>query len=134
MSENDELTPEEEAELRAFVGSSFPKGEEKASAFHFFNKVVNTTDTGKVANLGEEELNTVRSLKRAELFANEMNLDIVAGYLSRRAEIINATSLSRGMALINAAITSKKEGKTTLRTDEGGKKSKWFQNKTQTAD
>ena len=58
MTNEDEekLTPEEEEELKAFVGASFPKGEEKAGQFHFFNKVVNAEDSSKVANLSEEEL------------------------------------------------------------------------------
>ena len=127
MPEENDLTPEEKATLASYMGSNFPKPEEKTGIYHFFNKVLDTKDSSKIGNLDAEELNTVRNLQRANLYAKEMGLDLIQEYLQQRAEIIISTSLSKKMALIQAIITTKKDSKTSLKTGE--EKQKWSWNK-----
>ena len=127
MPEENDLTPEEKATLASYMGSNFPKQEEKTGIYHFFNKVLGLKDSSKIGNLDVEELNTVRNLQRAKLYADEMGLDLVKDYLQKRAEIIISTSLSKKMALIQAIITTKKDSKTSLKTGE--EKQKWSWNK-----
>lgn len=125
--EQEVLTPEEKLQLQQFVGQSFPTAQEKTGIYHFFNKVLELTDSSKVGNLDAEELNTVRNLQRAELYAEEMGLDLVKDYLQKRGETIVATSLSKNMALIKAIITTKKESKAKISTGE--EKKKWLSKK-----
>lgn len=127
--ENETLTAEEKATLASYMNMNYPKPEEKTGIYHFFNKVLGLKDSSKVGNLDPEELNSVRSLKRAELYSEEMGLDLVKDYLQKRAETIVSTSLSKNMALIKAIITTKKESKTSLKTGEDKSKWKWGKKK-----
>lgn len=127
--EQENLSADEKQQLMAYMGQSFPTPLEKTGIYHFFNKVLELTDSSKIGNLDSEELNTVRNLQRAALYAEEMGLDLVKDYLQKRGETIIATSLSKNMALIKAIITTKKESKTKLSTGEEKKKWTWNKNK-----
>ena len=127
--ETETLTEEEKATLASYMNMNYPKPEEKTGIYHFFNKVLELIKSSKVGNLGVEELNTVRNLQRAELYAEEMGLDLVQDYLQKRGEIILATSLSNKGFLIKSIITTKKESKTKLSTGEEKKKWGWNKNK-----
>jgi len=76
----------------------------------------------KTSFLGEDELNTVRNLERARIFAEEMGYDLVAKYIEKRAEIILGTGLSREGFLIKSAITSKRDSRTSIKTGAEDKK------------
>ena len=128
----EELTPEEEQQLASWLNQqgSYPKPDEKAGMFHFFNKILGTQDTIRVSNLSAEELDAVRNLKRAEIYCDMHKYDKVKEYFRLRSEIITSSALSRMGFLIQAAITTKKETKARLKTGED-KKTKWMEKKEQ---
>lgn len=126
MDKQDNLTPEEQQQLMTYMSMNYPKPEEKTGIFHFFNKILGLKDTSKAGNLDTDELNSIRALKRAKLYSDKMGLNEVSEYLEERSEIILATSLSKDMSLIKAAITSKKESKASIKT---GEDKKWLKNK-----
>lgn len=126
----EQLTQEDLATLQQYANAQYAQPEEKVGLFHFFKHILSTKDTTKVGNLDIEELNSVRNLQRAKLFADKMGYDLVADYLNQRSEIILGTSLSKDAALIQAAITSKKESKAMIKSGES--KKKWLSNKTET--
>lgn len=123
--ETETLTPEEKATLANYMNMNYPKQEEKTGIYQFFNKVLELEDSSKVGNLEAEELNSVRNLQRAGLYAEEMGLELIKDYLQKRSEIIVATSLSKKGFLIKSIITTKKESKTKLSTGEEKKKWGW---------
>ena len=124
MDEN--LTPEQETELAQYLEQQgYPTPQEKFGLFNFFGKIVKSKTTRKTSFLGEDELNTVRNLERARIFAEEMGYDLVAKYIEKRAEIILGTGLSREGFLIKSAITSKRDSRTSIKTGAEDKK-KWL--------
>ena len=128
MSEQD-LTPEEEDELRQVLGSSSPAREENAGIFNFFNKVLKTDDTIKVSNLDEQELPSVRVLRSTANYARTMNMDLVSEFLEDEAEVTLGSALSKKGFLIESAITSKRENKFKTKTGEAKKGWTLFGNK-----
>lgn len=126
--DKEELTPEEQQELASALGLGFPKSSEKQNIFAFFNKVLSTEDSTKVANLSEEELASVRTWKSAALYAEMMAFEKITKYLNREAEIILATSDSKKGFLITSAITQKRQFEAQTKLKTRGKK-RWFQKK-----
>jgi hypothetical protein len=122
----EELTQEEQQILANYISQNYPKPEEKAGVFHFFNKILKIPETIRTGNLNEDELFAVRNLLRAKIFSEEKSMDKVSKYFAKRAEIVTGTSLSRLGFLIQAVITTKKESKAKIKTGED-KKKKWGQ-------
>lgn len=125
MSDEEELSPEEMEELNKYL-SNIPQKDEKTGIFHFFNKILKLGDTSKGSYLNQDELHSVRTYQSAALYANEMNLNLVADYLKKEGEVILATSLGKDGFLIKQVVTQKKE-LTAKSTSE--KKKKWLQKK-----
>jgi len=125
MSE-EEMTPEELETLREMVGVGIPKPDEKHNIFATFNKIIRSTDSTKVANLEPLELSAVRLLQD---IANDVKvaypeLKGCVNHLRNKAEIILATSDSKGGFLVKSLITTKKESSIKQKSEltQGGKK------------
>lgn len=137
----DDLTDEELRELAEGISDidiglgSHPKPKEKQDIMAFFNNILNRDDTTKVSNLGDEELEAVRRMKRAALLALSMDWNYIAIHIKKRAEIILATGLSgkdKGGFFLKIINTSRKmlesvttKGVTQKRDTSGGNRG-WF--------
>lgn len=91
-----------------------PQGEEKHNVHKFLSEISRSKDTTKTGNLAELELGTTpyaeRTYKRLQLDANVLvNDDIWANYFKDSAEIVTATSLSKGGFLDKLAIMQRRE-------------------------
>lgn len=117
----DDLSPLELEELQRYMGN-FPTPQEKAGIFNFFNKILKTKDSIKVSNLDNQELMSVRTIRSAGIYADEMGLDKINNYLNKEAEVILGSSTSKKGFLITAAITQKKE----LSSGKKNEKTGWF--------
>jgi len=116
--ELDELSEDELTELAEALGDdprlgsgSAPSMKEKQDIMNFFNNVLNRDDTTKTSNLSDEELQAVRLMQRASLYALEVDYTLVARYIKKRAEILLATGLSgrtKGGFFLQLINTSKK--------------------------
>ena len=132
MPEEDNLTPEEQEELKQLLGGTAPVADEKHNVHTFISKVLVAKDTTKVGNLKEEEIgmmrNPVRSYKEMQLFANSvMHSPQLADYFGNESEITTSTSLSRQAALLKFATTSTRQiGDITKARKES---SSWFKKK-----
>lgn len=136
LEELSEKELEELAEMafedeRTSSGSA-PTMKEKQDIMNFFNNVLNRSDTTKVSNLSDEELQAVRYMQRAALYANEVDYILVSRYIKKRAEIFLATGLSgktKGGFFLQIVNTTKKLLETTSRhgtiQQQGGRKG-WF--------
>ncbi len=123
-------SPEEQAQIMAAaedIKNSYPTPEDKLSIFKLFNKIFETDDTTKVANLKKDELQVVRNIQSAALTLEEAyEYEPVANYFRKKAEIVLATSLSRDGALLNALITQKRQLSTEKKREVD---SKWNKKK-----
>lgn len=116
---NQELANLSEDELKELAESMMsddesiaaPTPREKQDIMNFFNNVLNRDDTTKVSNLSDEELQAVRLMQRAALYALEVDYGLVAKYIRKRAEILLATGLSgrtKGGFFLQIVNTTKK--------------------------
>lgn len=110
---------------------SAPTIKEKIDIMNFFNNVLNRDDTTKVGNLSDEELQSVRYMQRAALYALEVDYLLVAKYIKKRAEIMLATSLSgrtKGGFFLQVVNTTKKlvEAVTGKKREDTGGNKGWF--------
>ncbi len=119
-----ELTPNEEVELLNYLGGSYPKPSEKTGIVDFFYKIFQAKDTTKASNLSEFELGAVRIFQRTANYANELDLDKVSDYITKMAEIVLATALSKEGFFVEKAVTTKKQLYTESK-QTGGKKKGW---------
>ena len=124
MTEED-LSVEEQEELQKYL-ANIPQKEEKLGVFSFFNRVLKGKDTKKSSYLDKDELFSVRVYNSTSLYANQMNLKMVADYLKEEGEIIAATSLGKDGFLIKSIITQKKE---IMAKAVSEKKKKWLSKK-----
>jgi len=141
--ELDELSEDELTELAEALGDdprlgsgSAPTMKEKQDIMNFFNNVLNRDDTTKTSNLSDEELQAVRLMQRASLYALEVDYTLVARYVKKRAEILLATGLSgrtKGGFFLQLVNTSKKmlesvSRRGTTPENTGGRRG-WFTKK-----
>ncbi|UCD20532.1 MAG: hypothetical protein JSW08_02005 [archaeon] len=112
-------------EILEALQKGYPSPTEKTGIYQFFNKIIKSEDTTKVAYLDEEELRVIRTLQDASLYAKGWKLDLVNDFLKKKAEILLATSDSKNGFLIQSAITQKKNIETKSKSG-GGKKTSWF--------
>lgn len=127
---SEELTPEEQQILEQYiseVGGSYPKQEEKHNIYKLLDKVHDTDDNIKSSNLEREEIQPIRVLLNAALYAREMGLNKVEKYLYSKAQVIAKPTLGRDGFFLRAAITQKKELETKTKLD--GRKKTWFKKK-----
>jgi hypothetical protein len=129
MAEED-LTAEELEELEK-LGLGYPRPGDKGNLFEFFNKILKTKDTTKVANLDKDELFAVRALQDAALFSNVFELDLVNEYLKNKGEIVLASSDSKGGFLITTAVTQKRHIDSGNKFKSTGGGLGWFKKKEQ---
>jgi len=123
-----DLTPEEQLQLQTYIEErGFPKMEEKAGFFQFFNKVLGIPDTKKAGNLDPNELLAVRLFNQAALYCYNMGFTEVGKYLEKEAEIVLSTSLSHKGFLIRSAITQRRE--LTSKSGKRDRKTGLFQKK-----
>lgn len=131
-----ELTPEEQAELTAFMNAnagSSASPEEKHNVHKFLHDISVSKDTTKTGYLTKEELGVpkhpVRVTKELALFCKDVaDMNYFAEYFNAKAEIITSTSLSKDAKLLNAAVTTKREMADVTKREPTEKKG-WFKKK-----
>lgn len=118
----DELRELAESIMPDEQGITAPTPKEKQDIMNFFNNVLNRDDTTKVSNLSDEELKAVRYMQRAALYSLEVDYDLIARYIKKRAEIILATGLSgktKGGFFLQVVNTTKKMLETKSQVGSG---------------
>lgn len=143
MSKDEDELAKIEAELKALEslssGSSdygSPKPEEKDNMFKFFREIIHLPESWKVGNLKDEEIGkselSVRSYLDLANYADAENLDIVAKYFTKKADIVAAPTMGRKGFMAQLFVTQiKKEQK--LREPTPQKKG-WFSRRIENAD
>lgn len=108
------------------LGIGYPKPRKKDTVIEFLNKVFKTKDSTKVSFMSDEEIDALRILQDAALYADMMGFNLIKEYLMKKSEIVAAPTLGRAGNLVNAAITTKKEFKAGLKTKPN---KGWFKKK-----
>ena len=103
------LTQEEYQDLQRMVSQQVPTPDEKFGLYQFFANVLKKRDSTKVSNLVPEELESVRILLRGATYFNIKGADLITSWLAAKAEIINASALSKKGFFVQAAVTSRKD-------------------------
>lgn len=127
INPEEELTPEEyEAYKQAYAQHMGDIGvpTESPNLFALFKEILTKDDTSKAANLDPREVFAVRVLKHTENAMEIFDYPLVEKYLKKKAEIVLATSLSKEMAFIKAAVTTRRQLETARRESWEGRK-KW---------
>ena len=112
---DEELTPEEQEQLReAMKAYGTPVPEEKHNVHVFLNKVATSEDTTKTGNLNDEEIGvtrfSLRSYKELALCSEKLcNDDMWADFFRKKGEILTATSLSRAGFLTQLAVIQRRQ-------------------------
>ena len=114
MTENEELSEQEKASLREYLGVGATLPEERHNTHSFLNKVATARDTTKVGNLDKDELGmpriNLRTLKEMALIAGTiMANEKLKEYYTAKGEILTSTSLSKNATLINLAVIQKRQ-------------------------
>lgn len=91
---------------------STPNFEKKDDLFSLFWKMVNKSDSSKIANLSKQELGMlnlpVRDCQKIALLATTLGHKGFAKFFQAQAEIISSTSLSKGGFLPQIVVTSRR--------------------------
>ena len=89
-----------------------PAYEKKDDLFSLFWKMVNKSDSSKIANLSKQELGMlnlpVRDCQKIALLATTLGHKGFAKFFIAQAEIISSTSLSKGGFLPQIVVTSRR--------------------------
>lgn len=89
-----------------------PAYEKKDDLFSLFWKMVNKSDSSKIANLSKQELGMlnlpVRDCQKIALLATTLGHNGFAKFFLAQAEIITSTSLSKGGFLPQIVVTSRR--------------------------
>ena len=98
--------------LQEYIEDSSPSEIEKDTLYSLFWKVINKTDSSKIANLNKDELGmldmSVRDFQRIAELCRRIGYTEVESWLKKNAEIILATSVSRIALLFELFVTAKK--------------------------
>ncbi|KKN56544.1 hypothetical protein LCGC14_0571220 [marine sediment metagenome] len=130
----DDMSVEEAERL---LGESFggiaPVPDEKHNVHTFLHSVATSDDTTKTGYLSEEEVGIaklpVRTYKELSLFCKEIgNMDYMSDYFNKKAEILTATSLSKGGFLTQLAVMMRRESTNLLKAPMKENKG-WFKKK-----
>jgi len=124
-----ELSPEE-ADVLLTQSYDAPGQKEKSGLFSFLNKVLDATRAklSKVSNLHDNEIIALKELRSAAVYAEIMDLPIVATFFHDETDHYLALCDSRKGFLIDAAITQKKQ--TTAKSGAiSPDKRRWFSGK-----
>lgn len=117
----------EEADVLLTQSMDAPGQKEKSSLFNFLNKILEATRAklSKVSNLHDNEITSLKELRSGAVYAEIMDLPIVATFFHDECDHYLALCDSRKGFLIDAAITQKK-----LTTAKAGQltpeKKRWF--------
>lgn len=132
MSENENLSIEDKAALRDYLGFGAPIPEEKHNVHSFLFKVATADDTTKVGNLTAEEVGTpmltLRANKELALISDKIiGNSYFKDYYLAKGEILTSTSLSKDAKLLTLAVIQKRivEDATKPRKENSG----WFKKK-----
>src|SRR3990167_2035739 len=126
------LNPQELEELEKYselLGKGQPLSPEQINRYTLLKNIIERDDTSKVGNIDDDETFAVRSLQNVSLLVGILDYPVVSDYWKRKSEIILATSLSKKISLINAAITEKKSYSTSERKEERRRKGWIFSRK-----
>ncbi len=112
----EELKDLENLDLTGTSGYGSPSPEKKDNILKLFRDMISSKDSRKIANLSSTELGQaklgVRHLLEIANYANTEGLDEVSDYLTQKAEITLATSMSKQGWFGNLVVTQiKKEQK-----------------------
>ena len=134
MEQKQELSEEEKEQIKDALGFGATIPEEKHNIHSFLNKIATAPDTTKVGYLKSEELgnstHTLRTYKEVGLIARKIrNRPTIAEYFDAKAEIMTATSLSRGGFLAKLAVLQKREIADVSEDKEKKENSGWFKKK-----
>ena len=109
LQENVETQQEAVAE---YLEDNSPSEVEKDSLYSLFWKVINKTDSSKIANLDKLELGmldmNVRDLQAIAELCKIVGYNEVEKWLRKKAEIILSTSVSKKALLLELFVTAKK--------------------------
>ena len=129
------ITPEEAGIMEQQLGYGYPEPEEKQNIFNFFKRVVSQSDNTKTANLEDEEIGQVNIPMRTNLdlanYCEFMGMPGFAEVFKKDAQVVAAPSLSRQGALIQLAVTQKREAETRIRKQAPKENKGWFKPKNQ---
>lgn len=139
IDEEEQLQENVEAQQEAvaeYLEDNSPSEVEKDSLYSLFWKVINKTDSSKIANLDKLELGmldmNVRDLQAIAELCKIVGYNEVEKWLRKKAEIILATSVSKKALLLELFVTAKKYsskeklmGIQGMTTQEPQKKSFW---------
>jgi len=108
----DDMAVESMEKQQAWGEDLTPAYEKKDDLFSLFWKMVNKTDSSKIANLSKGELGmlnlSVRDCQKIALLATTLGHHGFAKFFIAQAEIITSTSLSKGGFLPQIVVTSRR--------------------------
>ena len=110
----EELTEEEKEALKQYLGVGANVPDEKQNVHSFLNRIATSQDTTKTGYLKDSELGnptlTLRTFKDLALISDKIiDNELFKEYYNAKAEILTATSLSRGGFLAKLAVLQKRE-------------------------
>lgn len=129
----EEVTDEEieklEEELKQLEDKdTAPKSAQKDSLFRFFREILTTKDTSRIGDLTAQELGLtklgIRHYQEIAAYANVEGLDKVSDYLTKKSQIISATSMSKNGFWPQLFVTQIRQEKKEKPKEE--KKKGWF--------
>ena len=127
----EDATPEEVNVIKDYFQNEYGKENEEMTLYGFFAKIFGSETTTKSAFLNEAELYNLRIYLNMALYSKRMNLNFVSLYLTKKAEIIASSSLSKDGFFVNALVTKKSELKAkNLSEKEERGNAGWFKKKT----
>jgi len=107
-----------------------PVSEDKQGMFSFFKRIISNTFNIKTGNLNEIELGMVKIPVRTNLelagYCEAMGMLPFAKAFKNDAQVVLGTSLSRDGFLIREAVTTRREGKTEVKSQKPQVKRGWF--------
>lgn len=101
ISSEDEDIKKLEDDLKKLESLDYgsPEPQKKEGLFKFFREILSQKDTTRIGNLSTTELGVtrlgVRPLQELSLYADAEGLDLVADYLSDKADVLTSTSMSK---------------------------------------
>jgi len=111
--------------------NSFPEPQQKDNFFKFLRQMLNTQDSKKIANLHNTELGTlpksVRKYCDLAVLSSQLGYPKISDYYLSKAEIINATSMSRKGFFSKLMVTKIRSSENNAEVaKEPNQKTSWF--------
>ena len=109
----------EEEQLRNALGLGYPEQEEKVSVLAFLKEIINRQENVKTGNLSPDELGEAKIPVRTNLdlanYCKFMDMHGFADVFNDDAQVLLASSLSRGGFLDQLAVTTNKNNTSALK-------------------